>query len=216
MSKDQTLRALLSRQAVLPILTIRSVEAGLRVAESFLAGGLRVMEITLRTSQGEEAIRAIRARFPEMSIGAGTLRRPEDFPRAEAVGAQFGVSPGLDAPLAEAAGRSGLPFLPGVQTASEVMSAVGHGLTTLKFYPARAAGGRVVLADFASIFPEVQFVPTGKVAQAEVPDYLGLGNVLCVGAGWVAPAEAVAAGDWQAVTRLAAAAAALAPAAKTR
>jgi 2-dehydro-3-deoxyphosphogluconate aldolase/(4S)-4-hydroxy-2-oxoglutarate aldolase len=217
-AKTRTLRALLGRQPVLPILTVRSEEAGLRVAERLLAGGLRVMEITLRTAEGAAAIAAIRRRLPEMGIGAGTLLLPTDFARAEGAGAQFGVSPGLTGPLAEAAVKSSLPFLPGVQTASEVMSAVGYGLVTLKFYPARAAGGPAVLADFASIFADVQFVPTGKVGQADVPDYLALRNVLCVGAGWVTPPEAVAAGDWEAVSRLAASAAALAPPAggKTR
>jgi 2-dehydro-3-deoxyphosphogluconate aldolase/(4S)-4-hydroxy-2-oxoglutarate aldolase len=203
MSKDQALRALLGRQAVLPIMTIRSVDAALRIAESFLAGGLDLMEITLRTPEGPAAIRAIRDRFPGLAVGAGTLLRPEDFARAEGAGAQFGVSPGLDGPLAEAAGRSGLPFLPGVQTASEVMDALGHGLATLKFYPARAAGGTAVLADFGSIFADVRFVPTGKLAQADVPEYLALANVLCVGGSWVAPADRVAAGDWEAIRRLA-------------
>ena len=203
MTKDQMLRDLLSRQAVLPILTVRTEEAGLRIAESLLAGGLTVMEITLRTAQGVAAISAIRRRLPQMAIGAGTLVRPEDFDRAETAGAQFAVSPGLDGPLADAALKSRLPFLPGVQTASEVMVAVGHGFTTLKFYPARAAGGPTVLADFASIFPEVVFVPTGKIAQADTADYLALKNVLAVGGSWVTPADKVAAQDWSGITELA-------------
>lgn len=200
----ETLRSILRRQPVLPILTVRGTDPALHIAESLLAGGLTVMEITLRTPEGAAAIRAIRDRFPTMAIGAGTLLRPDDFDRAEAAGARFAVSPGLDRTLAEAASGRSLPFLPGVQTASEVMTAVGYGLTTLKFYPARAAGGTVVLADFASIFPEVQFVPTGKIARAEVPDYLALRNVLCVGGSWVTPADAVAAEDWGTITRLAA------------
>ena len=203
MTKDQMLCDLFSRQAVLPILTVRTEEAGLRIAESLLAGGLAVMEITLRTSQGVAAISAIRRRLPQMAIGAGTLVRPEDFDRAATAGAQFAVSPGLDGPLADAALKSTLPFLPGVQTASEVMVAVGHGFTTLKFYPARAAGGPTVLADFASIFPEVVFVPTGKIAQADMPDYLALKNVLAVGGSWVTPADKVAAQDWSGITELA-------------
>jgi 2-dehydro-3-deoxyphosphogluconate aldolase/(4S)-4-hydroxy-2-oxoglutarate aldolase len=203
MEKDRTLRALLSLQAVLPIMTVRSEETGLRIAESLLAGGLTTMEITLRTAEGAAAIAAIRRRFPEMAIGAGTLLRPDDFDRAASAGAQFGVSPGMDGPLAEAAVRSTLPFLPGVQTASEVMAAVGYGFRTLKFYPARAAGGTVVLADFGNIFQDVMFVPTGKLAQADVPEYLALRNVLAVGGSWVAPADRVAAGDWAALRDLA-------------
>jgi 2-dehydro-3-deoxyphosphogluconate aldolase/(4S)-4-hydroxy-2-oxoglutarate aldolase len=203
MEKDRTLRALLNRHAVLPIMTVRSEETGLRIAESLLAGGLTTMEITLRTAEGAAAIAAIRRRFPEMAIGAGTLLRPDDFDRAASAGAQFGVSPGMDGPLAEAAVKSALPFLPGVQTASEVMAAVGYGFRTLKFYPARAAGGTAVLADFGNIFQDVLFVPTGKLAQADVPEYLALRNVLAVGGSWAAPADRVAAGDWAAVTQLA-------------
>ncbi len=210
MTKDEKLREMLSRQPLVPILTVRSEDAGLRIAESLLAGGVRIMEITLRTPEGEAAIAAIRRKFPEMALGAGTLLRPEDFDRAAAAGAQFGVSPGLDKPLAEAAVKSPLPFLPGVQTASEVMAARGYGFRTLKFYPARAAGGTVVLADFASIFPDVLFVPTGKLGQADVPEYLALKNVLAVGGSWVAPADRVAAGDWAAVRALASQAARLA------
>jgi 2-dehydro-3-deoxyphosphogluconate aldolase/(4S)-4-hydroxy-2-oxoglutarate aldolase len=210
MTKDQMLRDLLSRHAVLPIMTIRSEETGLRIAESLLAGGLTIMEITLRTAEGAAAISAIRRRFPEMAIGAGTLLRPEDFDRAAAAGAQFGVSPGLDGPLAGAAVKSPLPFLPGVQTASEVMNAVGYGLYTLKFYPARAAGGTVVLADFGNIFQNVMFVPTGKLTQADVPEYLTLKNVLCVGGSWMTPADRVASEDWPAIRALAEKAAAMA------
>jgi 2-dehydro-3-deoxyphosphogluconate aldolase/(4S)-4-hydroxy-2-oxoglutarate aldolase len=203
MEKDQTLRALLNRHAVLPIMTVRSEETGLRIAESLLAGGLAIMEITLRTAEGAAAITAIRRRFPEMAIGAGTLLRPDDFDRAISAGAQFGVSPGMDDPLAAAAVKSVLPFLPGVQTASEVMAAVGYGFRTLKFYPARAAGGTAVLADFGNIFQDVLFVPTGKLAQADVPEYLALRNVLAVGGSWVAPPEMVSKQDWDAVTQLA-------------
>jgi 2-dehydro-3-deoxyphosphogluconate aldolase/(4S)-4-hydroxy-2-oxoglutarate aldolase len=207
--KDTLLREWLGGQPILPIMTVRSVDAGLKIAESLLAGGLAVMEITLRTPEGAAAIQAIRQRHPEMRIGAGTLLRPEDFARAEAAGAQFAVSPGLDASLAEAGAKSALPFLPGVQTASEVVAAVGHGFKTLKFYPARAAGGPAVLADFASVFPEVRFVPTGKIRQADAGEYLALTNVLSVGGSWVAPADRAAAGDWAAIRDLARAAARL-------
>jgi 2-dehydro-3-deoxyphosphogluconate aldolase/(4S)-4-hydroxy-2-oxoglutarate aldolase len=209
MSNEHLLRDLLGRHAILPILTVRSEDAGLRIAESLLAGGLTIMEITLRTVEGGAAISAIRRRFPEMAIGAGTLLRPEDFDRAATAGAQFGVSPGLDKPLAAAAVKSALPFLPGVQTASEVMVALGYELRTLKFYPARAAGGTAVLADFATIFREVLFVPTGKIGQADVSDYLTLSNVLTVGGSWVTPADRVAAGDWTALRELAGKAAGL-------
>jgi 2-dehydro-3-deoxyphosphogluconate aldolase/(4S)-4-hydroxy-2-oxoglutarate aldolase len=209
MSADRALRELLGRHAFVPIMTVRSEETGLRIAESLLGGGLTIMEITLRTAEGASAISAIRRRFPEMTIGAGTLLRPDDFPRAAAAGAQFGVSPGMDQALAEAAAKSPLPFLPGVQTASEVMTAIGYGLRTLKFYPARAAGGAAVLADFANIFQDVLFVPTGKLTQADAPEYLALRNVLAVGGSWVTPADRLAAGDWAAIRNLASQAARL-------
>jgi 2-dehydro-3-deoxyphosphogluconate aldolase/(4S)-4-hydroxy-2-oxoglutarate aldolase len=209
MTTDQALRATLARHAFLPIMTVRSEETGVRIAESLLGGGLAIMEITLRTAEGPGAIAAIRKRFPEMTVGAGTFLRPDDFARATDAGAQFGVSPGLDRPLAEAAVRSALPFLPGVQTASEVMFALGYGLRTLKFYPARAAGGAAVLADFGNIFQDVLFVPTGKLTQADVPEYLALRNILAVGGSWVTPADRVAAGDWEAIRTLAAQAAGL-------
>jgi len=209
MTNDEMLRHLLDRQPVLPIMTVRSEEAGIRIAESLLAGGLTIMEITLRTPAGGAAISAIRRRFPEMAVGAGTLLQPEDFVWAADAGAQFGVSPGLDRRLAETAVKSALPFLPGVQTASEVMTALRYGFRTLKFYPARAAGGTAVLADFATIFREVLFVPTGKIGQADVADYLALANVLAVGGSWVTPADRVAAGDWAALRNLAGKAAGL-------
>ena len=203
MTTDQMLRVLLGRHAFLPIMTVRSEETGLRIAESLLSGGLAIMEITLRTAEGAAAISAIRRRFPEMTIGAGTLLRPEDFERAAAAGAQFGVSPGMDRALAEAATKNALPFLPGVQTASEVMTALGYGMRTLKFYPARAAGGAAVLADFGNIFQDVVFVPTGKLTQADAPEYLALRNVLAIGGSWVTPPDRVAARDWAALRELA-------------
>jgi 2-dehydro-3-deoxyphosphogluconate aldolase/(4S)-4-hydroxy-2-oxoglutarate aldolase len=201
--QDEVLRNILRRQRMLPIMTIQSVESALKIAEALLAGGLATMEITLRTPEAVAAIRAIRDRFPEMVVGAGTLLRPEDFERAAAAGAEFAVSPGMDRPLAETAVRSPLPFLPGVQTASEVMAALGYGLKTLKFYPARAAGGALVLADFANIFADVMFVPTGKLTQADVPEYLTVKNVLCIGGSWVTPQDRIAAQDWKAITLLA-------------
>ncbi|HTX52148.1 MAG TPA: bifunctional 4-hydroxy-2-oxoglutarate aldolase/2-dehydro-3-deoxy-phosphogluconate aldolase [Candidatus Baltobacteraceae bacterium] len=201
--KDAMLREIIGRQSVLPILTIPSVLAALRIAENLLAGGIHVMEITLRTEQAPAGIRAVRDRYPEMAVGAGTLLRPEDFDKAGTAGAQFAVSPGLDPALGEAGAHSPLPFLPGVQTASEVMQAIAYGFTTLKFYPARAAGGPPVLADFGRIFPDVLFVPTGKLGQSDVPEYLALPNVIAVGGGWVTPAERIAAQEWGHIRRLA-------------
>jgi 2-dehydro-3-deoxyphosphogluconate aldolase/(4S)-4-hydroxy-2-oxoglutarate aldolase len=189
---------------VMPILTVRDVTQALKTAEAIAAGGLSVMEITLRTDVAAAAIRAIRDRLPQIVIGAGTLLRRGDFARAADAGAQFAVSPGLTDELAQDAIQSDLPFLPGVQTATEVMRAVGYGFQTLKFYPARAAGGTDVLTDFSSIFPHAGWCPTGKVARQDVPAYLALPSVLCCGGSWIAPQDKQAAGDWVGITKLAA------------
>ena len=162
------------------------------------------MEITLRTDVAATAIRAIRDEVPGVIIGAGTLLKRGDFARASDAGAQFAVSPGLTDELAQDAIQSPLPFLPGVQTAAEVMRATGYGFLELKFYPARAAGGVEVLLDFSSIFPQVGWCPTGKIGRDDVAGYLALRSVLCCGGSWVAPPEMQAQEDWQGITQLAA------------
>ncbi|MBK8739757.1 MAG: bifunctional 4-hydroxy-2-oxoglutarate aldolase/2-dehydro-3-deoxy-phosphogluconate aldolase [Betaproteobacteria bacterium] len=189
---------------VMPILTVRDVRQAVRTAQALAAGGMTVMEITLRTAVAVTAIRAIRDEVPGVLIGAGTLLKRGDFARAEDAGAQFAVSPGLTDELAQDAIQSPLPFLPGVQTAAEVMRAAGYGFRELKFYPARAAGGVDVLVDFSSIFPQVGWCPTGKIGRDDVAGYLALPSVLCCGGSWVAPQDMQARGDWEGITRLAA------------
>ena len=189
---------------VMPILTVRDVDQAVRTAEAVAAGGLTLMEITLRTEVAVTAIRAIRDRVPQITIGAGTLMRKGDFRRAEDAGAQFAVSPGLTDELAADALGSTLPFLPGVQTASEAMRAVEHGFRELKFYPARAAGGVDVLTDFSSIFRNVGWCPTGKIGRDDVASYLALPSVLCCGGSWIAPQDMQARGDWDGIRALAA------------
>ncbi|MBK7469845.1 MAG: bifunctional 4-hydroxy-2-oxoglutarate aldolase/2-dehydro-3-deoxy-phosphogluconate aldolase [Betaproteobacteria bacterium] len=189
---------------VMPILTVRDVSQAVRTAQALAAGGMTVMEITLRTAVAVTAIRAIRDEVPGVLIGAGTLLKRGDFARAEDAGAQFAVSPGLTDELAQDAIQSPLPFLPGVQTAAEVMRAAGYGFRELKFYPARAAGGVDVLVDFSSIFPQVGWCPTGKIGRDDVAGYLALPSVLCCGGSWVAPQDMQARGDWEGITRLAA------------
>ena len=197
---------------VLPILTVRDVTQAVRTAEALAAGGLTMMEITLRTDVAVSAIRAIRDQVPGVTIGAGTLLRRGDFSRAADAGAQFAVSPGLTDELAQDAVQSPLPFLPGVQTATEAMRAIGYGFRELKFYPARAAGGVDVLTDFSSIFPQVGWCPTGKIGRDDVASYLALPTVLCCGGSWVAPQDMQGRGDWQGITRLAAAVGTMGPA----
>ena len=196
--------ALLRQARVMPILTVRDVGQAVLTARALLAGGLSMMEITLRTDVAATAIRAIRDEVPGVIIGAGTLLKRGDFKRASDAGAQFAVSPGLTDELAQDAIQSPLPFLPGVQTAAEVMRAIGYGFRELKFYPARAAGGVDVLIDFSSIFPQVGWCPTGKIGREDVAGYLALRSVLCCGGSWVAPQEMQARADWQGITQLAA------------
>jgi 2-dehydro-3-deoxyphosphogluconate aldolase / (4S)-4-hydroxy-2-oxoglutarate aldolase len=180
------------------------VRQAVRTAEALAAGGMSVMAITLRTDVAVTAIRAIRNEVPDVIIGAGTLLKRGDFARAEDAGAQFAVSPGLTDELAQDAMQSPLPFLPGVQTADNVMRAIGYGFRELKFYPARAAGGVDVLVDFSSIFPQIGWCPTGKIGRDDVAGYLALPSVLCCGGSWVAPQDMQAREDWQGITRLAA------------
>ncbi len=200
----QSFPVLLRAARVMPILTVRDVTQAVRTAEALAAGGLTVMEITLRTDVAAAAIRAIRDRVPQVVIGAGTLLKRGDFARAADAGAQFAVSPGLTDDLAQDAVHSSLPFLPGVQTAADVMRAIGYGFRELKFYPAKAAGGPDTLVDFSSIYPGVSWCPTGKIGQADVASYLALPSVLCCGGSWVAPQDKQAAGDWAGITALAA------------
>lgn len=208
--------AILRAARVMPIMTVRDVAQAVRTAEALLAGGLKVMEITLRTEVAVKAIRAIRDGVPGIIIGAGTLLKAGDFGRAEDAGAQFAVSPGLTDELAKDALQSPLPFLPGVQTATEAMRAIDHGFLELKFYPAKAAGGIDVLTDFSSIFPKVRWCPTGKVARDDVAAYLSLPSVMCCGGSWVAPQDMQSRQDWAGITALAASVAGLpAPARST-
>lgn len=196
--------AVLRAARVMPILTVRDVTQAVKTAEALAAGGLTVMEITLRTDVAVTAIRAIRDRVPQVVIGAGTLLKRGDFARAADAGAQFAVSPGLTDELAQDAVQSTLPFLPGVQTPADVMRATGYGFRELKFYPAKAAGGPDTLADYSHIFPAVGWCPTGKIGQGDVAAYLALPSVLCCGGSWVAPQDKQAAGDWAAISALAA------------
>jgi 2-dehydro-3-deoxyphosphogluconate aldolase / (4S)-4-hydroxy-2-oxoglutarate aldolase len=196
--------AVLREARVMPILTVRDVTQAVRTAEALAAGGLTVMEITLRTDVAVTAIRAIRNEVPGVIIGAGTLLKRGDFARAADAGAQFAVSPGLTDDLAQDAIQSSLPFLPGVQTAADVMRAVGYGFRELKFYPARAAGGVDVLTDFSNIFPQVGWCPTGKIGRDDVAGYVALPSVLCCGGSWVAPQDMQMRQDWQGITLLAA------------
>jgi len=194
---------------VLPVVVAHSAEDGVAVARALVAGGLPAIELTLRTPAALEAIRAIAAEVPEILVGAGTIVAPGQAKLAADSGAQFLVSPGTTGQVLRAMQDTGLPFLPGVATVSEVLAALEAGCRELKFFPAEAAGGVDFLRSVAAPVPSARFCPTGGITAASAASYLALPNVGCVGGSWLTPADAVAAGDWDRISALAAEAAAL-------
>ena len=206
------IREILARAPVIPVLTIEREADAVPLARALCAGGLTVLEVTLRTSAALAAIAAMRKAVPEAIVGAGTLTRPEDFLQVAEAGGQFAVTPGLTDELVAAAKRAPFPLLPGVATASELLTARAAGYTALKFFPAEPAGGTAMLSAFAPVFPNVIFCPTGGITRASAPRYLALKNVACVGGSWVTPAAALGCGDWMQIEALARDAAGLAPA----
>ena len=188
---------------VIPVIVIDRLEDAVPLARALVAGGVRVLELTLRTPVALKAIEAIANEVEGAIIGVGTITRPEDFDASLKAGALFGVSPGLTPELVAAAWDSALPLLPGVMTPSDVIAARGAGFTELKLFPAQQAGGIGMLKALAGPFPDVTFCPTGGISVATATDFLALANVACVGGSWLTPADAVAAGDWARVTALA-------------
>jgi 2-dehydro-3-deoxyphosphogluconate aldolase/(4S)-4-hydroxy-2-oxoglutarate aldolase len=204
-----TVREVMGVGPVIPVIIVDDLRQAVPLAEALVAGGVRVLEITLRTPVALQAIRTIAAEVQDAIVGVGTITRPEHFTDAVAAGACFGVSPGLTPVLVEAARASGLPLLPGVMTPSDVIAARSAGFTELKLFPAEQAGGIGMLKALGSPFPDVTFCPTGGVTPESAPRYLALSNVACVGGSWLAPKDAVAAGNWDEITTLARAAASL-------
>lgn len=194
---------------VIPVLTIECVADAVPLARALVKGGLPVLEITLRTEAALEALRLIAREVQGAVVGAGTVLNTGQLTQATQAGAQFVVSPGCTPALAQAVKASGMPFLPGVQTVSEAMALTEQGFRLLKFFPADTSGGLGWLKAVAAPLAGLRFCPTGGVNAETAPAYLALGNVACVGGSWVTPKEAVAAGDWARVERLAAAASTL-------
>ena len=188
---------------VIPVIVIERAEDAVPMARALLEGGVRVLEVTLRTAAALKAIEAIARAVPEAIVGAGTLRSAADARAAHAAGARFAVSPGYSAAVAAACRELALPLLPGVATASEVMQAADDGFRFLKFFPASAAGGPALLKAWASPFADISFCPTGGVGIDTATAWLELPNVVVVGGSWLTPADALAAGDWPRITRLA-------------
>jgi 2-dehydro-3-deoxyphosphogluconate aldolase/(4S)-4-hydroxy-2-oxoglutarate aldolase len=193
---------------VIPVIAIDNPEHAVPLAKALVAGGIRVLEVTLRTAHGLQAIRAM-STVEGAIVGVGTLLQPEEFAAARDAGAVFGVSPGLTPALIEAARKSGLPLLPGVMTPSEVLAAREAGFRQLKLFPAVPAGGVGMLNAIAGPIPDVMFCPTGGISIETAPQFLACKNVACVGGSWLTPKDAIEAGDWARITELAKAAAAL-------
>lgn len=207
-----TLLDIMRASPVIPVIAIDRIEHAVPLAKALVEGGIRVLEVTLRTPHGIPAIRAMAEQVPGAIVGVGTLTQPEEFKAARDAGAVFGVSPGLTSSLIEAVGRSGLPLLPGVMTPSEVMAAREAGFRQLKLFPAVPAGGVGMLNAIAGPLPDVTFCPTGGISQETAPQFLACRNVACVGGSWLTPKDAIQAGDWGAITALARAASRLRPA----
>ncbi|MFF5665039.1 bifunctional 4-hydroxy-2-oxoglutarate aldolase/2-dehydro-3-deoxy-phosphogluconate aldolase [Streptomyces griseofuscus] len=201
--------SVLDLAAVVPVVVIAEVSDAVPVARALVGGGLRGVEVTLRTPAALEAIRAIAEEVPEAVVGAGTVITPGQVAAAVAAGARFLVSPGWTGGLLAAMRGCGVPFLPGVSTASEVVALLEHGVREMKFFPAQAAGGTAYLRSLAGPLPQARFCPTGGIGPGNAAEYLALPNVGCVGGSWMVPADAVAAGDWARIEALARAAAGL-------
>lgn len=204
-----TLLEIMRASPVIPVIAIDKIEHAVPLAQALVAGGIRVLEITLRTAHGLPAIRAIAQQVPEAIVGVGTLTQAEEFTAARDAGAVFGVSPGLTPSLIAAARSSGLRLLPGVMSPSEVMAAREAGFRQLKLFPAVPAGGIGMLNAIAGPLPDVTFCPTGGISQETAPEYLACKNVACVGGSWLTPKDAMLAGDWSRITAIARAAAKL-------
>ncbi|MGV9272516.1 bifunctional 4-hydroxy-2-oxoglutarate aldolase/2-dehydro-3-deoxy-phosphogluconate aldolase [Streptomyces griseosporeus] len=188
---------------VLPVVVVDDAADAVPLARALVAGGLPAIEVTLRTPAALESIRAIAGAVPDAVVGAGTVLTPGQVAESVAAGARFLVSPGWTDVLLEAMRGAGVPFLPGVSTATEVVALLERGVREMKFFPAQAAGGTAYLRSLAGPLPQARFCPTGGIGPDTAPDYLALPNVGCVGGSWMLPADAVAARDWGRVEQLA-------------
>lgn len=188
---------------VIPVIVLNDVAHAVPLARALIDGGIRMLEVTLRTPVALDCIRAISRAVPEAVVGAGTVRTAADANAAVQAGARFAVSPGYTAAVGQACRDAGLPLLPGVATASEVMQAQADGHAVLKFFPAVQSGGVGMLKAWQGPFGDVVFCPTGGISPANAQEFLALPNVACVGGSWLVPGDALASGDWQRVTNLA-------------
>lgn len=208
-AKTQGLLSILKLQPVVPVLIVEDAASAVPLARALVAGGLKAIEITLRTPAALDAVKAVAAEVEGAHVGAGTILNARDYEAAVKAGSTFIVSPGVAPGVLSAAKDSAVPLLPGAATATEVMTLREAGYEVLKFFPAEQAGGAAYLKALSSPLAGTVFCPTGGISLKNAHDYLSLPNVVCVGGSWVAPKDLVAAGDWAGITKLASEAAAL-------
>jgi 2-dehydro-3-deoxyphosphogluconate aldolase / (4S)-4-hydroxy-2-oxoglutarate aldolase len=201
-AKQETLAALFGPAQVIPVLTIERLEDAVPLAKALVAGGVRVLEVTLRTPVAFEAARAILAVVPEAIVGIGTILNAGDLARAEGLGVKFGISPGATPELLKAAAASELPFAPGIATATELMQALAYGFNLVKFFPAEQSGGISALRALAGPFPDARFCPTGGIGEANAKGWLGEPNVVAVGGSWLCPTAEIRSGNWAGITAI--------------
>lgn len=194
---------ILSIGPVMPVMVIKKLEHAVPLARALVAGGVKVLEITLRTAVAVDAIAAICREVPDAVVGAGTVTTPEELNAVTQAGAVFAISPGLTPELLEAANNGSIALIPGISTISELMTGLSKGYSHFKFFPAEAAGGIKMLKAIAGPFPKVTFCPTGGISPDNYRDYLALANVACVGGSWIVPGEALEKEDWERITGLA-------------
>jgi 2-dehydro-3-deoxyphosphogluconate aldolase/(4S)-4-hydroxy-2-oxoglutarate aldolase len=202
MAKQEKLAPLFKQAVVIPVLTIERLEDAVPLAKALVAGGVRVLEVTLRTPVAIEAAKAIIADVPGATVGIGTILNANDLARAEALGASFGISPGATPDLLKAAAASALPFAPGVATASELMQALAHGFNLVKFFPAEQSGGIKALRALAGPFRDARFCPTGGIGEANAAAWLSEPNVVAVGGSWLCPAADIRSGNWAGISAI--------------
>jgi len=195
---------LLGTTRIVPVITVQDAASAVPLAQALVAGGLPVLEVTLRTPAGLESVQRIAEAVPEAVIGAGTVTTPQQLRDARSAGAEFIVSPGCTTMLADAAANAGGVFLPGAVTASEVLGLIERGITMMKFFPAETSGGVAALKALGGPFPDIRFCPTGGIDLPRAHDYLALKNVVCIGGSWMVPADLIFDADWDAITELAA------------
>ncbi|MDE2378724.1 bifunctional 4-hydroxy-2-oxoglutarate aldolase/2-dehydro-3-deoxy-phosphogluconate aldolase [Bradyrhizobium sp.] len=201
-ARQDKLAALFKAATVIPVLTIERLADAVPLARALVAGGVRTLEVTLRTPVAIEAAKAMMAEVPEAVVGIGTILNPADLARAEALGVAFGISPGATPELLKAAADGALPFAPGIATASELMQALAYGFDLAKFFPAEQAGGIKGLRALAGPFPNVRFCPTGGIGESNAASWLAEPNVLAVGGSWLCPAAEIRAGNWAGMTAM--------------